>query len=49
MNTAMSKTNFIKSQTNQNFWLINTIETPYQRHSMSGCERYLREQSLFLG
>ena len=49
MNTAMSKTNFIKSQINLYSWLLNTIETPYQRHSASGYKRYLREQGLFLG
>lgn len=48
MNTAMSKTNFTKSQINLYSWLLNTIETPYEGHSESCCERDPREQSLLL-
>ena len=48
MNTAMSKTNITKFKNNSYSWLLNTIETPYQGHSESCCERFLEERDLFL-
>lgn len=48
MNTAMSKTNMTKSQNNSYSWLLNTIETPYQRHSESCCKLFLDERGLLL-
>ena len=48
MNTAMSKINTAKTQNNSYSWLLNTIETPYQRHSESCCKRFLEERDLFL-
>ena len=49
MNTATSKTNFIKCEANLYSWLLDTIETPYHKNSLSCCGQYLREQSLLLG
>lgn len=49
MNTAMSKTNFVNSEANIYSWQFNTIETPYQKHSLDCCERSLREPSLLSG
>ncbi len=49
MNTATAKSNFIKCDANLYSWLLNIIDTPYEKHSLSCCEEYLREQSLLLG
>ena len=52
MNTAMSKANFVNSEANIYSWQFNTIETPYQKHSLDCCdycERGMREPSLLSG
>lgn len=49
MNTAMSKANFVNSEANIYSWQFNTIETPYQKHSLDCCYPSMREPSLLSG